>query len=71
MPVLITKRRKVRVTTMAVNSDTRMPMASVSAKPLMTEDENQYSTTHEINVVVLPSRIEGQARRNASSSAAV
>src|SRR3989338_761628 len=66
---IATSFNSVFVTTIAVNMLITTPIASVSANPLMIEDENPYSTAQEISVVAFPYRMDVQARLNASSIA--
>ena len=51
------------VTTNAVNIDTRIPMPSVVAKPLITPLPRKYSTIAAMSVVTLPSTIALTALR--------
>src|SRR5207253_6613025 len=73
--VLTIERRNVRVTVIAVNSETMTPVASVKAKPLMIEappnvEPNQNRMAQVMSVEALESRMDGQAWSNPASTAA-
>ena len=60
------KRRKVRVTLIAVNMEIMMPMPSVMANPLMDGVPNMYKISVVIKLDTLESRMDSQARSNPS-----
>ena len=67
--VLTIARKNVRVTVMALKSETITPIARVSAKPLMIDappnvEPNQKRIAHVMSVEAFESRMEGQAWSN-------
>ena len=65
-----TQRRIVRVTTMALNIETRTPRISTRAKPRMTDEPRAYRMVAVIRLDTFESRMEFQARLKPASTAA-
>lgn len=57
---------KVLVTVMAVNIETKIPIAKVKANPLTEPEPNEYKTIQVIIEEKFESRIEGQALKKPS-----